>query len=176
MPAQPVLKTYGTDTLVWLKQCSTESSYKWMMSDQGTQTLSSWPRGEEFRELEIDCKLGMGVINPDQIKMAVQIVSVQKINWTFRFCVDCRELHAVMICGTYPIPHMNEYIETAGEARIHSTLESNSSGWKTKISKDYKDKTVFTLHHGQFRFTRMHLGWKLPEKRLSKRKTSFSLS
>lgn len=79
---------------------------------------------------------------------------------TLRFCVDYRRLNALTVRDSYPIPRMDECIDSLADATIFTTLDANSGHWQIEIREEDKDKTTFTSHHGLFRFTRMPFGLK----------------
>ncbi len=75
-----------------------------------------------------------------------------------RFCVDYRKLNAITISDTYPIPCMDECIDSLGSAKIFSTLDCNSGYWQIPIAEKDRDKTAFVCHSGLYCFRRMPFG------------------
>lgn len=49
-------------------------------------------------------------------------------------------------------------MESLGEATVFSTLTSNYRYWQFETDERDRNKTVFTLHHGPLRLTRMPFG------------------
>lgn len=86
--------------------------------------------------------------------MDLTIVVVPKKDGTLRICVDYRKLNALTIRDSYPIPHMEECINSLGDATMFSTLDATSGFWQAEIAEEDRDKTAFTPHHGLFRFNR----------------------
>lgn len=98
------------------------------------------------------------VIEPAQSEWASPVVLIPKKDGSVRFCVDYRKLNALTVKDTYPLPRMDECLDSLGEATVFSTLDCNSGYWQIPIAPDDQDKTTFTCHSGTYRFTRMPFG------------------
>ncbi len=75
-----------------------------------------------------------------------------------RCCVDYRNLNASTIRESYPIPRMDDLIDSLGEAKILTTLDCNSGYWQIPIHEANRNKRAFISHMGLYRFTRMPFG------------------
>ena len=53
---------------------------------------------------------------------------------------------------TYPIPRMDEFLDSLGEANVFTTLDCNSGYWQTPVAEDDRPKTKFTCHAGTHQF------------------------
>lgn len=60
--------------------------------------------------------LAAGAIEPSQSEWASPVVLVSKPGGGLRFCVDYRKLNAMTIKDSYPLPKMDESIDSLGEA------------------------------------------------------------
>lgn len=118
------------------------------------------PVARTFEKTEIDRLLRMDVIEPAQTEWASPIVFAPKKDGSLRFSVEYRKLNTVNVRDSYPIPRMDECIDSLGQATIFTTLDANSGYWQIEIDDDGRDKTSFTSHHGLFRFKRMPFGLK----------------
>ena len=116
------------------------------------------PRAREAEKAEVDRMLEAGVIEPAQSEWASPIVLVPKPDGSLRFCVDYRRLNAVTVKDTYPLPRMDECIDSLGDANIFTTLDCNSGYWQIPIAPEDRDKTAFVCHSGLFRYLRMPFG------------------
>ena len=85
---------------------------------------------------------------------------VPKKDNTLRFCVDYRKLNKVTQGDSYPLPRMDECIDSLGDATIFTTLDCSSGYWQVEIDERDRDKTTFTSHGGLYRFVRMPFGLK----------------
>ena len=124
------------------------------------QPYRAGPKARDFEKEEVDRMLAAGVIEPSSADWASPVVFVPKKYGTLRFCVDYMKLNAVTRRDSYPLPRMDECIDSLGEATIFSTLDCNSGYWQVKVADQDKDKTTFTCHSGLYRFLRMPFGLK----------------
>ena len=129
----------------------------------GVKPIRQMPyrQGIAMRDLaseEIRKMLEHGVIEPAASEWASPIVFVPKKDGTKRFCVDYRRLNAVTKPDAYPLPRIDECIDSLGEAMIFTTLDANAGYWQIAVAPEDRDKTTFTCHSGTYRYTRMPFG------------------
>ena len=98
------------------------------------------------------------VIEPTTSEWASPIVLVAKPNGSTRFCVDYRRLNAITVRDSYPLPRIDECIDSLGDANIFTTLDCNSGYWQIPVRPEDREKTTFTSHEGLYRFLRMPFG------------------
>ena len=129
----------------------------------GTKPIRSMPyqQGPATRtkaEHEIRKMLDAGFIKPATSKWASPIVLVPKKDGSLRFCVAYRRLDAKTIPDAYPLPRIDDFLDSLGDAEIFTTLECNAGYWQVPVAPEDRDKTTFTLYLGTFRYTRMPFG------------------
>ena len=129
----------------------------------GTRPIAQQPyragfKEREFVATEIDKMLRSGVVEPAQSAWASPVAIVPKADGSHRFCVDYRRLNEATIRDAYPLPRMDDHIDSLGEASVFTTLDCNSGYWQIPIREEDRDKTAFTSHAGTFRFLRMPFG------------------
>ncbi len=115
-------------------------------------------RAQQEEADEIDQMLRMKVFEPSCSEWASPIVLVPKSDGSLRFCVDYRRLNALTIRDSYPLPRMDECIDSPGEATIFTASDCNSGYWQIPIDPSNRDKTTFKSHFGTYRFVRMPFG------------------
>ena len=115
-------------------------------------------KAREAEQTEVNRMLEAGVIEPAQSAWASPVVLVPKPDGSLRFCVDYRRLNAVTIRDSYPLPRMDECIDSLGDATLFTTLDCNSGYWQIPVSKKDQDKTTFVCHAGMYRYKRMPFG------------------
>lgn len=95
--------------------------------------------------------LVMGVMEPVQMKLASQIVFVQKKGRSTFIFIDCSRLKAMMIKNLYLIPPMDDFIKVLCDENIaFSTLNVNSEYWKGEIAKEDRVKFTYSSKHSLF--------------------------
>jgi hypothetical protein len=82
--------------------------------------------GREIEQREVERMLKAGVIQPATSEWASPVVLITKKDGENRFCVDYRRLNALTKKDSYPLPRMDECLDSLGEAGIFTTLDCNS--------------------------------------------------
>ena len=106
----------------------------------------------------IDDMLTNKKITKSNSPWASPIVIVKKKDGSDRFCVDYRKLNQVTIKDNYPIPLIEETLDSLGGARYFSTLDLASGYWQIALSDEAKEKTAFASHKGLFKFEVLSFG------------------
>lgn len=91
---------------------------------------------------------------------ASSVVFAPKKDGSLRFCVDHRRLNVMTVRDSYPIPKIDECIDSLGTAAIFSTLDANSGYWQIEMYEKNVDKTDSVTYNGLYRYTRMLFGLK----------------
>ena len=81
---------------------------------------------ESLKVLEdhINLQLAADVIEPAQSEWASPVLLAPKKDGTLRFCVDFRRLNGLTIPDTYPLPRMEDCVDSLVEARLFATLDA----------------------------------------------------
>ena len=69
-----------------------------------------------------------------------------------------RRVNAITKKDVYPLPRIDDILDTLGQARYFSTLDLASGYWQIEMDPATKDKSAFTTHAGPFEFERMPFG------------------
>ena len=109
-------------------------------------------------EAEIRRMRDAGVIEPATSEWATPIVLVPKTYGSIRFCCDYRRLNAKTVPDAYPLPRMDNCLDSLGDAEIFTTLDCNAGYWQVPVAPEDLDKTTFTSYLGTFRYARMPFG------------------
>ena len=116
------------------------------------------PLVEKVRE-HIQEMLDGGTICPSQSPWCNAVVLVRKKDGGLQFCIDFRWLNSRTKKDAYPLPRMQETMESMVGARFFSTMDLKSGFWQVKMAKDSQQYTAFTVGSmGVYEFLRMLYG------------------
>ena len=102
--------------------------------------------------------LEKGVIRPSASAWASPIVLVPKRDGSLRFCVDYRKVNSITKKDVYPLPRIDDILDTLSEARYFSTLDLASGFWQIEMDPATREKSAFVTHCGLHEFVRMPFG------------------
>ena len=113
---------------------------------------------EEVRE-HIQEMLDRGAICPSQSPWCNAVVLVRKKDGGLRFCIDFCRLNSRTKKDAYPLPQMQETMESMVGTRFFSTMDLKSGFWQVKMAKDSQQYTTFMVGSmGVYEFLRMLYG------------------
>ena len=80
---------------------------------------------------------------------------VRKKDGTWRFCIDYRKLNAVTHQDAYPLPRVDETLQSLAGSTYFTTLDLASGCWQVEIDENSKEKTAFSITRGHYEFNVM---------------------
>ena len=116
------------------------------------------PLAWERESCEVERMRSMGVIEPSTGEWASPVVMVPKPDGSVCFCIDYRKLNLMTVKDAYPIPRMDECIDSLGDARVFSTLDCHAGYWQIPVAEVDKHLTAFTCHSGAWQCVRLPFG------------------
>src|SRR5436853_3847716 len=123
-----------------------------------TQAYKSNSVKKLFVEQEIEDMEMRGIIRKSKSPWASPVVVVDKKDSTKRFCVDYRKLNKITKIDRYPLPRIDELLETFRTASWFTTLDLASGYWQVEMNEKEKEKTAFITHKGLYEFNVMPFG------------------
>lgn len=93
-----------------------------------------------------------GFIVPSKSEWASPIALAPKSDSTMRFCIDYRRVNAVTRRDAYPLPRLDDCIDSLGEARWFTTMHANPRFWQISVAPDDRKKTAFVTFAGLYEF------------------------
>ncbi|GFU52673.1 hypothetical protein TNCV_3893321 [Trichonephila clavipes] len=88
------------------------------------------------------------VIESSSSPWASPIVLVRKKDGSTRFCVDYRRLNNITKKDSYPLPRIEDTLDTLADYTWFSTLDLKRGYWQVELHPDDKEKTAFTTGQG----------------------------
>lgn len=83
---------------------------------------------------------------------------VRKKDGSVRWCVDYRALNKVTIKDSFPLPLIEECMNTLSRNKWFSKLDDNAAYWQMKIHPDDMKKTAFIMKFEHFEISQMRFG------------------
>ena len=120
----------------------------------GTAPVKQPPRRLPFHKREevrkhLDQMLAADVVEPSSSPWSSPVVLVKKPDGSSRFCIDYRALNNVTKKDAYPLPRIDETLDSLGGAKYFSTLDLQSGYWQVNVDSDSNRAATNVLN--QFR-------------------------
>ncbi|UYV78663.1 hypothetical protein LAZ67_16002321, partial [Cordylochernes scorpioides] len=116
------------------------------------------PKERDIIKEQIQDMLQEGVIRASSGPWAFPVILVRKRDGNWRFCVDYRKLNSITVKDVYPIPRIDDVMDTLQGSRYFTAIDLRSGYWQVEIEEQDKKKTAFTTSHGLYEFNVMPFG------------------
>ena len=83
---------------------------------------------------------------------------MKKKTGQWRFCVDYRRLNDCTIKDAFPLPRIDDIVDSLAEQSYFSSLDLTSGYWQVGMDTDSRDKTAFSVPGGHFSWNVMPFG------------------
>lgn len=114
----------------------------------------------QYEEVKSHIKqlLEQGVVRESCSPYASPVVIVRKKDGAMRLCVDYRQLNAKTRKDSFPLPRIEESLDSLSGARWFSTLDLASGYNQVEVVEKDRHKTAFCTPFGLYEFNRMAFG------------------
>ena len=99
-----------------------------------------------------------GVIQPSSPPWASPVILVPKKDGRHHFCIDYWRLNSITKKDVYPLPRIDDILDTLGGTKFFSSLHLAAGYWQIGMDDESKAKSVFITHHSLYEFVRMPFG------------------
>ena len=119
------------------------------------------PKNQAIIQEHVEQMLKDGIITESSSLWAAPVVLVAKKKTNeMRFAVDYRGLNARTQAINFPIPDLQDALDSVGTAqsKVFSVMDLKSSFWQIPLDPDTADRSAFITHDGCYQFTRVPYG------------------
>ena len=113
---------------------------------------------QDLEQQHLDKILKAGVIQPSTSEWASAPVLVRKKDGTVRWCIDYRALNDRTIKDCFPLPIIEDCLDSLQGTTTFSTLDLASGYYQIELEPNDRKKTAFITRYGLFEHTRMGMG------------------
>jgi hypothetical protein len=121
----------------------------WYRTSQAERKFIEQEITRLLREKLIECSTG---------PWASPVVLVRKKNGKQRLCIDYRELNSITRKDAYPLPRIDEMLDSFGKAKWFTSLDLISGYWQVEVDPKDRPKTAFITQFGTYQFKVMPFG------------------
>ncbi|UYV82546.1 hypothetical protein LAZ67_21002737, partial [Cordylochernes scorpioides] len=108
-------------------------------------------------QTEVEKMLKSGIVKPSDSPWSYPVVLVKKKDGTWRFCVDYRRINKITRKDVYPLPRIDDTLDSLKGASVFSTMDLKSGYWQIEVDEADREKTDFVTPDGLFEFKGGHL-------------------
>ena len=130
------------------------------LSDEPVQRgpyRASWKERDEMQK-QVKEMLAAGLIRESKSPYAAPVVMVKKSNGALRMCHDYRGLNAVTKCDSYPLPRIEDLMNSFSGAKMFTTLDMASGYHQIPVDPESIEKTAFITPFGLFEYEVLPFG------------------
>lgn len=99
-----------------------------------------------------------GVIEESVSPYAAPIVVVRKKDGSLRLCVDYRRLNEVTVKDAFPLPRIQDTLDSLAGAQYFSSFDLAAGYHQIKVRKEDRPKTAFVTPFGHYQYVRCPMG------------------
>ena len=102
--------------------------------------------------MQVDEWVKSGIVQPYSSKFASTVVVTKIKDGTPRVCIDYRRINQVIVNNKYPIPLIEDQIDTLKCSKIFNTLDLRNGFVHVSVDQESCKFTSFVTHEGQYVF------------------------
>ena len=94
----------------------------------------------EAEKSELEKMLKLGIIEPSNSAWASLIVLVTKKDGSTRFCVDYRKLNDLTVKDAYPLPRVDDCLDSLSGSKWFCSMDLNSGYWQIGMTPEDRER------------------------------------
>ncbi|XP_047478502.1 uncharacterized protein LOC125031660 [Penaeus chinensis] len=116
------------------------------------------PEKKAVMKKEVDYLLDHGLAEPSNSPWASPSLLVPKSDGTSRLCTDYRKLNKVTIPDSYPLPLIEELVDSIGQAKFITKIDMQKGYYQIGLTDNAKIISAFITPFGLYNYTVMPFG------------------
>ncbi|XP_076686111.1 uncharacterized protein LOC143378248, partial [Andrena cerasifolii] len=116
------------------------------------------PKEKAIVDEQIKAWVENGIIRPSHSDYGSPIVLVVKKDGTIRICIDFRHLNKKIVKDRYPLPLIEDELDSLQGAKVFSTLDLKNGFFHVPIEEGSQKYTAFVVPNGHYEFLRVPFG------------------
>ena len=117
------------------------------------------PYVRQMEQEQVSEMLEQDIIRPSISPWAAPVTMVKKKDGSMRFCVDYRKLNSITEKDAYPLPRIDDTLESLHGSKYFSTLDLKAGYWQVPVKEEDKKKTAFRTSSGRlYEWNRLPFG------------------
>ncbi|GFQ89857.1 transposon Tf2-12 polyprotein [Trichonephila clavata] len=100
--------------------------------------------------------LATGIIQPSESPWSFPVILARKKDNTWRFCVNHRRLNRIIKKDVYPLPRIDDTLDSLQGSKLFSSIDLSSGYWQIEVDEADREKTTFITPEGLYEFNVMH--------------------
>lgn len=116
------------------------------------------PEKQKLLESEVKYLLENGLAERSSSSWASPCLLVTKPDGTFRFCTDYRKLNSVTKSDSFPLPRIEDCIDSVGSAEFVTKIDLLQGYYQVPLTSRAQEVCAFTTSSGLYSYKRMSFG------------------
>ena len=108
---------------------------------------------------EVQYMLHNDIVKPSHSQWSSPCVLLPKANGSYRLCTDFRTVNAVIKSDSYPLPWINDCIDSIGHAQCVITFDLLKGYWQVPFTTHAREISAFIMPHGLYEYMHYYAIW-----------------
>ena len=106
------------------------------------------PEKKDLKKKEVEYLLTDNLAEPSLSPWASPCILIPKPDGSFRFCTDYRKVNQVTVRDSFPLPRIEELIDSIGQPRYITTIGLQKGYYQIKLTPRARVISVFVTPFG----------------------------